>query len=107
MKLPVPFIQLPLQFDAERLAREVLVFGPEHWREHPEKYPGNLWLPLLSAGGEPARDTIAGPMRPTEYLRECPYLMQVLSRLGAVWGRTRLMKLTAQAEVTPHFDVHY
>jgi len=107
MKLPVPFIQLPLQFDAERLAREVLVFGPEHWREHPQKYPGNLWLPLLSAGGDPAKETIAGPMRPTEYLRECPYLMQVLSRLGAVWGRTRLMKLTAQAEVTPHFDVHY
>lgn len=107
MKLPVPFIQLPLQFDAERLAREVLVFGPEHWREHPQKYPGNLWLPLLSAGGDPARETIAGPMRPTEYLRECPYLMQVLSKLGAVWGRSRLMKLTAQAEVTPHFDVHY
>ncbi|MBS0557811.1 MAG: sulfotransferase [Proteobacteria bacterium] len=107
MKLPVPFIQLPLQFDAERLAREVLVFGPEHWREHPQKYPGNLWLPLLSAGGDPAKETIAGPMRPTSYLRECPYLMQVLSRLGAVWGRSRLMKLTAQAEVTPHFDVHY
>ena len=107
MKLPVPFIQLPLQFDHERLASEVLMFGPEHWREHPQKYPGNLWLPLLSAGGDPAKETIAGPMRPTQYLRECPYLMQVLSRLGAVWGRTRLMKLTAQAEVTPHFDVHY
>jgi hypothetical protein len=107
MKLPVPFIQLPLQFDAERLASEVLAYGPEHWREHPQKYPGNLWLPLLSAGGDPARETIAGPMRPTPYLRECPYLMQVLSTLGAVWGRTRLMKLTAQAEVTPHFDVHY
>lgn len=107
MKLPVPFIQLPLQFDAERLAGEVLQFGPEHWREHPQKYPGNLWLPLLSAGGDPARETIAGPMRPTEYLHACPYLMQVLSKLGAVWGRTRLMKLTAQAEVTPHFDVHY
>jgi hypothetical protein len=37
MKLPVPFIQLPLQFDHERLASEVLMFGPEHWREHPQK----------------------------------------------------------------------
>jgi hypothetical protein len=107
MKLPVPFIQLPLQFDAELLAREVLAYGPEHWREHPQKYPGNLWLPLLASGGDAAKETIAGPMRPTSYLRECPYLMQVLSRLGAVWGRTRLMKLTAQAEVNPHFDVHY
>lgn len=107
MKLPVPFIQLPLQFDAERLASEVLAYGPEHWREHPQKYPGNLWLPLLASGGDPSKETIAGPMRPTSYLRECPYLMQVMSRLGAVWGRTRLMKLTAQAEVNPHFDVHY
>jgi len=107
VKLPVPFIQLPLQFDAERLAQEVLAYGPEHWREHPQKYPGNLWLPLLSSGGDPAKETIAGPMRPTSYLRECPYLMQVLSRIGGVWGRTRLMKLTAQAEVNPHFDVHY
>jgi len=107
VKLPVPFIQLPLQFDAERLASEVLAYGPEHWREHPQKYPGNLWLPLLASGGDPGKETIAGPMRPTPYLRECPYLMQVLSRLGAVWGRTRLMKLTAQAEVSPHFDVHY
>jgi len=107
MKLPVPFIQLPLQFDAERLAHEVLMFGSEHWREHPQKYPGNLWLPLLSANGDPVKETIAGPMRPTQFLRECPYLMQVLSKLGGVWGRTRLMKLTAQAEVTPHFDVHY
>jgi len=107
MKLPVPFIQLPLQFDAERLAREVLVYGPEHWREHPQKYPGNLWLPLIASGGNPDLESIAGPMRPTPYLRDCPYLQQVLSRIGAVWGRTRLMKLTAQAEVTPHFDVHY
>lgn len=35
------------------------------------------------------------------------YLTQVLSHLGAVWGRTRLMKLTGHAEVNPHFDVNY
>ena len=107
MKLPAPFIQFPLQFDAATLAREVLVYGPEHWREHPQKYPGNLWLPLIASGGNPDLESVAGPMRPTPYLEQCPYLKQVLSRVGAVWGRTRLMKLTAQAEVTPHFDVHY
>ena len=107
MKLPVPFIQLPLQFDAELLAREIAVFGPSHWREHPQKYPGNLWLPLIAVDGDPDNDSFAGPMRPTEYLKQCPYLMQVLSRLGAVWGRTRLMKLTEQAEVGLHFDINY
>ena len=107
MKLPVSFIQLPVQFDADALAREVAGWGAEHWREHPEKYPGNLWLPLIAANGDPDDASFAGPMRPTSYLRQSPYLTQVLSHLGAVWGRTRLMKLTGHAEVNPHFDVNY
>lgn len=107
MKLPVPFIQLPLQFDAAALAREIAGFGPEHWREHPQKYPGNLWLPLVSADGDPDNDSFSGPMRPTDYLRQSPYLNQVLSKIGGVWGRSRLMKLTGHAEVAPHFDVNY
>jgi hypothetical protein len=107
VKLPVPFIQLPLQFDARVLAREIAVFGEQHWHEHPQKYPGNLWLPLIAVDGSPDNDSFAGAMRPTPYLLQCPYLMQVLSRIGAVWGRTRLMKLTGQAEVSPHFDVNY
>lgn len=107
MKLPVPFVQLPLQFDAGALAREIALFGEDAWHEHPQKYPGNLFLPLIAAGGDPDNESFAGPMRPTPFLLQSPYLMQVLSRIGAVWGRTRLMKLTGQAEVTPHFDVNY
>jgi Sulfotransferase family/Aspartyl/Asparaginyl beta-hydroxylase len=107
VKLPVPFIQLPLQFDAEVLAREIAAFGADHWREHPQKYPGNLWLPLVSVDGDPDNDSFSGPMRPTTYLLQCPYLMQALSRIGAVWGRTRLMMLTGQAEVGEHFDINY
>lgn len=107
MKLQVPFVQLPLQFDAEALAREVHALGADAWREHPQKYPGNFALPLISANGDPDSDAVAGPMRPTEYLAHCPYLTQVLARIGAVWGRTRLMKLSGQAEVTPHADVNY
>ncbi|MDE2083752.1 MAG: sulfotransferase [Xanthomonadaceae bacterium] len=107
MKLPVSFIRLPVQFDADALAREVAGWGAEHWREHPEKYPGNLWLPLIAANGDPDDASFAGPMRPTAYLQRSAYLTQVLSHLGAVWGRTRLMKLTGHAEVNPHFDVNY
>jgi hypothetical protein len=107
MKLQVPFVQLPLRFDAETLAREVLALGGDAWREHPQKFPGNFALPLVSVDGDPDSDAVAGAMRPTAYLERCPYLMQVLSRLGAVWGRTRLMKLSGQAEVTPHADDNY
>ena len=107
MKLQVPFVQLPLQFDADALAREIAALGSEHWREHPQKFPGNYALPLISAGGDPDNDAVAGAMLPTPYLAQCPYLMQVLARIGGVWGRTRLMKLTGQAEVSPHADINY
>lgn len=89
------------------LAREIAQFGEDAWREHPQKYPGNLFLPLIAADGDPDNESFSGLMRPTPYLLKSPYLMQVLSQIGAVWGRTRLMKLTGQAEVSPHFDVNY
>ncbi|OOG49431.1 hypothetical protein B0E50_04720 [Rhodanobacter sp. C01] len=77
------------------------------WREHPQKFPGNFALPLIAVNGDPDNDAINGPMRPTPYLEQCPYLSQVLQRIGAVWGRTRLMKLSGHAEVTPHADASY
>ncbi|MEO6926152.1 MAG: sulfotransferase [Rhodanobacter sp.] len=107
MKLPVPFVQLPLHFDAARLMSEVGALDPDLWLEHPQKFPGNYALPLISVGGDAHSDAIAGPMRPTPSLAKCPYLMQALGRIGAVWGRTRLMKLSGHAEVTPHADINY
>lgn len=107
MKLQVPFVQLPFQFDAEALQREIAGIDGKHWRDHPQKFPGNFALPLISVDGNPDSDAVAGPMQPTPYLAQCPYLMQVLSGLGAVWGRTRLMKLSGQAEVSTHADINY
>jgi hypothetical protein len=107
MKLSVPFVQLPVQFDAARLAAEITALDSSCWRKHPQNFPGNFALPLISVNGDPDIDAINGPMRATAYLRQCPYLTQVLHRLGAVWGRTRLMKLSGHAEVTPHADVSY
>jgi len=107
MKLHVPFVQLPVQFDAARLLAEIEALGPDRWIDHPQKFPGNFALPLIAVNGDPTSDAIAGPMRPTPALAECPYLMQVLHRLGAVWGRTRLMKLSGHAEVTRHTDLSY
>ena len=83
MKLPVTFIQLRVQFDADALAREVAGWGAEHWREHPEKYPGNLWLPLIAANGDPDDASFAGPMRPTPYPLPDPGAVASGRRLGA------------------------
>lgn len=48
MKLQVPFIHLPVRFDAETLAAEVAALGEEAWRPHPQGYPGNSALTLIT-----------------------------------------------------------
>ncbi len=107
MRLQARFIQLPLQYDADRLAKEVLAFSEDCWLPHPQRFEGNDFLPLISVNGEPANESFAGQMAPTEYLKKCPYLIEVLNSLGVSLGRTRLMRLSGGAEVTPHVDIHY
>lgn len=107
MKLPLPFIQLPLLFDADVLAAEIEALGEGVWRDHPQKFPGNSMLPLLAVDGEPANESFAGHMRPTPELLRCPYLMQAMASFGATLGRSRLMRLAGQAEVTAHVDQGY
>jgi hypothetical protein len=107
VRLQYPFIQLPLRFDAAALAAEVLAVEEENWRPHPQGFPGNSALPLVAVHGDPNNDGVAGPMRPTPLLARFRYLNQVLSSLGAVLGRTRLMRLSGQAEVSPHIDQAY
>jgi hypothetical protein len=102
-----PFIQFPLLFDADALAREVLAVDESQWRPHPQGFPGNSMLPLVAADGDPANESFAGSMRPTPHLRACPYLAQVIASFGATVGRSRLMRLSGQAEVKPHIDQGY
>ncbi|RYZ74105.1 MAG: aspartyl beta-hydroxylase, partial [Lysobacteraceae bacterium] len=107
MKLQVPFLQLPVMFDAPEMAREIAAIDPAAWRGRTQRDDGNSALTLITTGGDPDNDELAGPMRPTPWLARCPYLMQVLGSMGATWGRARLMRLSGQAEVKPHVDVNY
>lgn len=107
MKLQVPFIQLPLLFDAGLLAAEIDALGESVWKPHPQGFPGNSMLPLLAVDGDPDNEAFAGVMRPTPHLQRCAYLRQTLASLGATIGRTRLMRLAGQAEVTRHADQGY
>src|SRR5688572_33434218 len=106
MQLQVPFVQLPLSFDAARLAAEIDALGEAPWRPHPQGFVGNSALPFIAANGDPASESTAGPMRPTPYLERCPYVQQVIASLGAVAGRTRLMRLSGHAEASAHIDVN-
>ena len=106
MRLGKPLLQLSIRFDAERLAAEVNALPKSAWLPHPTGYVGNEAVPLVSPGGTP-NDGFDGPMGPTEALRQCPYIMDVMAELGCVWGRSRLMGLAAGADVPIHIDVHY
>ncbi len=103
----MPFLQLPLLFDAAALAAEIEALGESAWKPHPQGFAGNSMLPLLAVNGDPDNETFAGSMRPTAHLQRCDYLQQVLASLGASVGRTRLMRLAGQAEVTRHADQGY
>ncbi|HEX6945631.1 MAG TPA: hypothetical protein VF196_05515, partial [Casimicrobiaceae bacterium] len=107
MRLDSEFIQLPLRCDAARMREEVSAFAEGDWRPHPEGHPGNSALPLIAHGGNPSDDAVAGEMLPTPHLERAPYLRQVLASLGAVIGRSRLMRLDGNAEATMHVDTNY
>ena len=107
MKLQYPFLQLPLSFDAAELAAEIDALGESVWRPHPQGFPGNSALPLIATNGDADNDDVRGRMQPTPHMERLPYLREVLGSLGAVFGRSRLMRLSGQAEVTPHVDIDY
>jgi hypothetical protein len=100
------FLQLPIRFDAERLASEVAALPASAWVPHPQGFPGNDAVQLVSVGGA-LTDDWAGPMAATEHLVRMPYTIALMERLGGVWGRSRLMGLGPGAVVPSHFDIHY
>ena len=106
MRFPQPLLQLPIRFDAERLAAEVNALPRSAWRRHPYGFPGNEAVPLISPGGL-LNDAFDGAMGPTEHLERCGYIMDLMAELDCVWGRSRLMALGPGAEVPRHIDIHY
>ena len=98
--------RLPLRFDAEVLAAEVRALPAEAWVPHPQKFEGNDYVPLISPGGHMTNE-FAGPMAVTPYLRDCPYMMEVMAGLDCVWGRSRLMGLGPGQGVPEHIDINY
>lgn len=107
MKLQVPFLQLPISFDAAALAAEIDALGEASWQPHPQGFPGNSAIPLVAPGGDASSELVSGPMRPTPELLACPMLMQTMAAIGGVWGRSRLMRLSGKAEVQAHVDIDY
>jgi hypothetical protein len=106
MRLSRPLLQLPVRFDAAKLAAEVNALPPSAWTPHPGRIAGNEAVPLVSPNGE-LTDAIVGSMRPTQHLERCPAIMGLMAELGCTWGRSRLMALAPGAQVPVHVDLHY
>ena len=106
MRLTHPFLKLPLEFDAAELEREVRALPEFAWVPHPTGFEGNEAVRLVTAGGRPT-DDLDGEMAPTPELRAMPYAQQIMSEIGGVRGRSRLMGLRAGGEVPLHVDSHY
>ncbi|HJR82919.1 MAG TPA: aspartyl/asparaginyl beta-hydroxylase domain-containing protein [Sphingomicrobium sp.] len=106
MRFTRPLLRLPIRFSPEALEHEVRNLPKSAWVAHPNAFPGNDAVRLITTGGE-ATDALDGSMGPTEYLRACPYILEILAELGATWGRSRLMGLAPGAEVPAHADSHY
>jgi hypothetical protein len=106
MRFTRPLVRLPVRFCAETLAGETARLPPSAWVPHPNNFPGNDAVRLITPGGQPT-DQLEGSMAPTEHLRACPYMLEIMASLGGTWGRSRLMGLAAGAEVPPHVDSHY
>jgi hypothetical protein len=99
-------MKLPLSFDAQRLAHEASALPPEAWARHPQSFPGNSAVRLISVdAGE--NDEVSGCMGMTAHLESSPYIQQVLASFGVVWGRSRLMRLDPGASVPEHADTNY
>ncbi len=106
MRLPAPFIKLPLRFDTARLRAEIGRIPESEWRAHPQGFAGNSALILVSHLGTENDDT-SGIMVPAPRLAQCDYLRQVMASFRTVVGRSRLMRLEPGAEVTPHTDIDF
>jgi len=106
MRFTRPLLRLPIRFSAEALTRDVSSLPRSAWVAHPNAFPGNNAVRLITTGGMPT-DALGGGMAPTEYLQACPYILELMSELGGTWGRSRLMGLAPGAEVPAHVDSHY
>ena len=106
IELTKPFYKLPIRFDADVLLRELRALPQSAWTPHPTGFVGNEAVRLITPGGEDS-DAIEGAMAPTPHLLACPYVMEVMTALGGVWGRSRFMGLAAGAEVPEHIDSNY
>ena len=80
MRIGRPLLRLPIRFCGETLAREVATLPASAWMPHPQRFDGNASVPLVSPGGALIHQAV-GAMAPTEWLRRCHYVLEIMQAL--------------------------
>ena len=106
LRLQHTFYRFPFRFDVERLRAEALSIPESCWCTHPGGFKGNSFLPLISSFGD-VNDSYDAPMKPTRWLLDSPYFMQIFALFRTLHGRARLMRLEPGDGVPVHVDVDY
>lgn len=107
--------RLPLSFDTQRMLDDLrLVEKDIKWLDHPDYTVANTgdWkaVALLSSASadyhdpESLRYRGGGRPTPTEVLKACPYLVEVLSTFKTDVHRARLMNLRPGTRISEHRD---
>ncbi len=106
-------VQLPLSFDAARLARDLDALSGDDWVEHfvRQNYEGD-WsvIPLRAPAGatHPVMmiypDPSASEFTDTPLLARTPYMREVLAAFACPLEAVRLMRLTPGSVIKEHRD---
>ncbi len=106
-------LELPLRFDAARLAQDLSALQGAVWTEHfvKQNYEGG-WsvIPLRAPAGEthPIRmiypDPMASVFVDTPVIAQTPYFRAVLAQFRCPLRGARLMRLSPGSRIKPHVD---
>ncbi|NND00769.1 MAG: hypothetical protein HKN85_11365 [Gammaproteobacteria bacterium] len=99
MHIPKPLIKLPLSFEAERLAEEIIQFGKLKWQTG-STANGNATLLLFSAESRESS-------MPDGLLSKTPYIRQLLASFEAVISRVYLTRVAPGGRALPQPDSRY
>ncbi|MEZ5943858.1 MAG: aspartyl/asparaginyl beta-hydroxylase domain-containing protein [Planctomycetaceae bacterium] len=103
-------VQLPFEFNAERLLADLNKVHDEDWIAHynPGDYEGSWQIAaLMSPAGSQTNIwscSIPEICSPTPLLNRCEYFQSVLSQIPVTKSSVRLMKLDAGAIIKEHSD---
>lgn len=105
MKLSHPIVNLGVQVDSNRLARELVQLSGNDWVNHPSGWEGCEQLLLISHNGDHQDNSKLSPHHRTKNLIPGSYLEEVISLFSPV-GQTKVMRLKAGTSLPEHTDIH-